>query len=691
MKIVSNIRIVHKMSALVIVFAIPLLILAYQLHQDLSDRFRVTTLEREGSEYFASIGGVEIALHSLMLSLQSHSETLPVEKQELSKTSVHSGFLELVATHKRIGDSLDRAGKATYLKSGFPVAPEEILARWEAVQNSGGMSAKEVLEKLQVVDDQLLELRHFVETASGLDLDPSRESYELASILMNSIPRVEDYLLELGAESLTFIDEKSLDKEKAGRRMQQVDAILHTEVVTATLAAIRKLEIVAQGLGAERSLTDEIVRKGEQFGSAMSEVQAASNSLLAGDGGSRGGADFHELVREAKDSAAELARKSNERLVALLSNRIKELQFWITTAWALTLGAFVFLSVFSWAIVRSITEPIKKLVAAAELAAHNGDLTRKVLVDRQDEVGDLSSSFNTMISNLRGMVSQVQDSSSLVNNSAVEIAAVARQQQATSSEIAATTLQIEATSKEISATSKQLVATMQEVGEVADQTAVLASGGQDGISRMDATMRGIMEASTTISTRLSVLSDKANRINSVVTTITKVADQTNLLSLNAAIEAERAGEFGQGFAVVAREIRRLADQTAVATLDIEQMVKEMQSAVAAGVMGMDRFSDELRRGATEVEQVGGQLAQIISQVQQLSPRFETVSEGMQSQALGAQQISEGLSQLSEAAQQTAESIRQSNQSIEHLQNASSGLQQSVSRFRLEEGEVGASM
>ena len=109
-------------------------------------------------------------------------------------------------------------------------------------------------------------------------------------------------------------------------------------------------------------------------------------------------------------------------------------------------------------------------------------------------------------------------------------------------------------------------------------------------------MRQVMEAAGSINAKLAVLNEKAGNINQVVTTITKVADQTNLLSLNAAIEAEKAGEYGRGFAVVATEIRRLADQTAVATYDIEQMVKEIQSAVSAGVMGMDKFSEEVRRG-----------------------------------------------------------------------------------------------
>jgi methyl-accepting chemotaxis protein WspA len=192
----------------------------------------------------------------------------------------------------------------------------------------------------------------------------------------------------------------------------------------------------------------------------------------------------------------------------------------------------------------------------------------------------------------------------------------------------------------------------------------------------------VMEAASSINARLGTLSEKAGNIGTVVVTITRVADQTNLLSLNAAIEAEKAGDYGRGFAVVATEIRRLADQTALATGDIEQMVKEMQSAVAAGVMGMDRFSEEVRRSGEVVQQVSEELSQIIHHVQALTPNFETVSEGMQSQSRAAQQISEALSQLSEASQQTVESLRQSNSAIEQLNEASRGLQDGVASFKL---------
>ena len=334
-----------------------------------------------------------------------------------------------------------------------------------------------------------------------------------------------------------------------------------------------------------------------------------------------------------------------------------------------------------WTLLRAITLPLAALVAAVD-TMRTGDFSRRLALGRRDEFSVLADGFNRTADELATLVGHIQKSGIQVNTSVTEIAATAKEQQATSSEVAATTTEIGATSKEISATSRELVKTMGEVAAVADQSATLAGNGQAGLARMEETMRQVMEAAASINAKLTVLNEKAGNINQVVTTITKVADQTNLLSLNAAIEAEKAGEYGRGFAVVATEIRRLADQTAVATYDIEQMVKEIQSAVSAGVMGMDKFSEEVRRGIQEVQQVGGQLSQIIHQVQTMAPRFESVNEGMQAQATGAEQISQALSQLSEAAQQTVESLRQSNLAIDGLNQVAGELRSGVSRFKL---------
>lgn len=332
-------------------------------------------------------------------------------------------------------------------------------------------------------------------------------------------------------------------------------------------------------------------------------------------------------------------------------------------------------------LMRAITKPMGSIVEGlTELGA--GDLTRRLDLARKDEFNAIEQGFNTTANELSTLVSKAQRSAIQVATSVTEIAATSRQQQATATEVAATTTEIGATSREISATSRDLVRTMSEVSGAAERTASLAGNGQTGLARMEDTMHNVVEAAGSVNAKLAVLNEKAGNINRVVTTITNVANQTNLLSLNAAIEAEKAGEYGRGFVVVATEIRRLADQTAVATYDIEQIVREIQSSVSAGVMGMDKFSEEVRRGMGDMQEVGEQLSQIIQQVQTLAPRVQMVNEGMGAQATGAEQINQALVQLSEATQQTVESLRHSSLAIDELNLVANDLRAGVSRFKV---------
>jgi len=343
--------------------------------------------------------------------------------------------------------------------------------------------------------------------------------------------------------------------------------------------------------------------------------------------------------------------------------------------------AVIAASVCGFLLLRAIMSPMQRIVSILEVM-RSGDLSKRLNLERKDEFGAVETGFNDMMAELTALVSQAQRSSVQVTTSVTEIAATSKQQQATATETAATTTEIGATSREIAATSRDLVRTMTEVTSAADQASILAGSGQQGLARMEDTMHQVMGAADLVNAKLAILNEKAGNINQVVVTIVKVADQTNLLSLNAAIEAEKAGEYGRGFAVVATDVRRLADQTAVATYDLEQMVREIQSAVSAGVMGMDKFSEEVRRGMSEVQQVGEQLSQIIHQVQALAPRVLMVNEGMQAQATGAEQINHALVQLGDASSQTVESLRQASFAIDELSQVAVGLRSGVSRFKV---------
>lgn len=263
----------------------------------------------------------------------------------------------------------------------------------------------------------------------------------------------------------------------------------------------------------------------------------------------------------------------------------------------------------------------------------------------------------------------VADLSIHLTSSATQISSSAVHQQSNVTTLMASSNQIASAAKEISATSQELLLAMVEIADAAERTAILAHEGRQGLKGMEISIQTLSASSDGISSKLATIRSKAGRINSVVTAITKVADQTNLLSLNASIEAEKAGEAGAGFAVVAREIRRLADQSAISTLDIEQIVEEMQEAVASGVAEMRDFSDAVQGGIAAAETIQGQFGEIIKRVESIAPRYETVQQGMQNQSVGAKQISEAMWQLTETARQTSDSVSELNEVSRQLHEA----------------------
>ena len=347
----------------------------------------------------------------------------------------------------------------------------------------------------------------------------------------------------------------------------------------------------------------------------------------------------------------------------------------------LSLATILGVTAAALAVARSISTPIRTAVAVANQVA-GGDLRADVGDTADDETGALLGAIQTMTNDLRGLIGRIQHSSVALISTATAIQATASEQQQVITDYGASTSQAVAAVKEISVTSQELLRTMTEVNDMASHTGKMATAGRVGLGGMDGTMRQLAESTSSFGSKLAVISERAANINLAVTTITKVADQTNLLSINAAIEAEKAGEYGLGFLVVAREIRRLADQTAVASLDIERMVKEMQYSVSAGVMEMDKFAEQVRTGVREIGDVSAKLGEIIEAVQGISGRFGQVTEGMRAQSQGAEQIREAMIRLAEGATRTASSLNDFNGATVHLREAVGDLKEEVSRFTI---------
>jgi methyl-accepting chemotaxis protein WspA len=336
-------------------------------------------------------------------------------------------------------------------------------------------------------------------------------------------------------------------------------------------------------------------------------------------------------------------------------------------------------------LARSIAEPVRRALSVAESIA-SGDLTQRIKGQGTHEMGRLLGSFERMTQSLGGLIGRIKSAGERLSTvEADAAAALARQERAVSS-VNGSANEIAAAVTEISATGEQLLDATSSVTGIAREAAQVAEQGRGGLESMTASMEHLDEAMNAFTRKLATISQRASGITSVVTTIAKVAEQTNLLSVNATIEAEKAGESGRGFRIVAQEIRRLADQTALSTKDIERMVRDMQAAVASGTMEMDRFRNEVSGRIGEVAQVSEKLGKIIEPVQSVTRSLETVHQGMESQSQGARQIRDAMESLRNDAGESAASLAVFTTSLAELRRSIAELNAEVARFRTDDDQ-----
>jgi methyl-accepting chemotaxis protein WspA len=315
--------------------------------------------------------------------------------------------------------------------------------------------------------------------------------------------------------------------------------------------------------------------------------------------------------------------------------------------------------------------------SVASLARRMGRLSAR------EETAQLFEAIRTMTQGLHSLVAEVQKSGVHITKTASGMAASARDLEAMVTEQAAATRDVTATAQSIAGASAELARTVGVLSSAATSAGHEAEDGRKALGEMGGSMQRLIGDNEGILTRLSAIREKTSEISGIVTAISKVADRTNLLSLNASIEAEKAGEYGLGFSVVAQEIRRLADQTAVAALEIEHMVGDVLVTVSEGLRDIQRFTEEVTRVAGETRNVQAPLERIIAQIEEWVPSLRQVDGEVRAQAERARHISESMGQLSAAAHTTSTSFHSFNAGSGVLNEASRRLEAEISRFRVD--------
>ena len=408
----------------------------------------------------------------------------------------------------------------------------------------------------------------------------------------------------------------------------------------------------------------------EQFGELEAAIaQQLSNNVT--------------LKRELKQRG-DLMQTMLHQMVEVSQQSIEQATFYSRMAilFGFLIGTLILILV-GISIIRSTRKSLQAVIAEFNaLVVGEGDLTRRLHITSQDESGELCRLFNQFMGQLQALVHVIHTSGLNITSSTAKLSAMAKQQDVTLIHQVEATHQVTDGIQAISQDVTALAGVMNQVAAATQTTAEFANSGQADLIRLEDTFLLLETASHTISQKLEAIHEKAENVTGIVSTIDKVADQTNLLSLNAAIEAEKAGEYGRGFRIVAREIRRLADQTATSASDIGQMVEEMQQAVSAGVMEMEKFLSVVRSGAQDIENIGKQLLTFIERVRTLSPRFDDVNTAMLKQSTNAQNIQTSMLHLRDSMEEIKASLHEIYTAIYQLNETAHDLQKQVEQFQV---------
>lgn len=340
------------------------------------------------------------------------------------------------------------------------------------------------------------------------------------------------------------------------------------------------------------------------------------------------------------------------------------------------------LSIFLGLIItRSVNQGVNELATTAKKLA-NGDLTARVNWDSSDELGDVSRAFNQMTTEFAALISEVRNSADQVASAASAQANTAEKVSSISSSQTQEAAIAAASIETLNSAVKQISQKTDDVVTSANNASNMAAEGQQVVNKA---VMGIQQVADTVKESaqlMSSLGQRSDQIGLIVNVIKDIAEQTNLLALNAAIEAARAGEQGRGFAVVADEVRKLAERTATATSEISSMIAAIQSETGNAVTTMEKSSSQVGDGVALAIQAGQSLQNINISVTKVVEMIEQISTSTKQQSESTNAITQRVEKISSMAKENTSSVDETTQASHDLQKLSSHLQQVVSRFKL---------
>ena len=325
-----------------------------------------------------------------------------------------------------------------------------------------------------------------------------------------------------------------------------------------------------------------------------------------------------------------------------------------------------------------------------DLAEGEGDLTKRVPVSGKDEIGSLASWFNTFMDKLHGTVSKVAHVTDRVAAASAELAATAEEMSRGSENLTTRSVQTSSSVEEMNATVNEVAQNSSKAATMAQDTVTTAQNSRSVVEETVTGMNHIAESVAHSASLIETLGKSSDQIGEIVRVIQDIADQTNLLALNAAIEAARAGEQGRGFAVVADEVRKLAERTTKATKEIGDMIRQIQQDTKGAVQSMQEGTNKVTGGVTLVNKMGDALATIVQRVNETAEMIRQIAVASEEQSVATQHIAGDVENVARVSKEAAGSAAESAKACHDLSQMTAELQGIVAGFKLATTEKKAS-
>ncbi|MEM6334416.1 MAG: methyl-accepting chemotaxis protein [Planctomycetota bacterium] len=352
--------------------------------------------------------------------------------------------------------------------------------------------------------------------------------------------------------------------------------------------------------------------------------------------------------------------------------------------------AFAAIAIFAgiaaaFLLARSIVTPVRGLRDKLDQIANgDGDLTQRLDVRGNDELTDVARLFNQFVQSIHDVVAETTRSTQAVAAAATQVSASSEELSAGSQDQASQVTQVSAAVEELSASVVEVAAKAADAANNSQRSGEVAQQGNLVVDQTVEGMAAIKDAVAQSAASVNELGKRGEQIGAVIQVINDIADQTNLLALNAAIEAARAGEHGRGFAVVADEVRKLADRTVNATQEIAESIEAVQNETAQAVERMTAGTERVDQGVGLATQAGESLTEIVGNVGELADMIQQIAAAAEQQSAAAEEISRKMQDIDAISAQSNEAAQQTATAGADLSNSSERLRQLVGRFRVEE-------